>query len=69
MTGAIADEYGLKYKYQCSVRGCWKQKRECGYKELAMHNMVQHGVIEVVLAAQDKPELVRYKKNLPKIWN
>jgi len=57
-TGKVIDEFGRQYKYQCSVAGCWKQKKNCGYKELAMHNTVEHGVIESVLELETDPELL-----------
>jgi len=57
-TGKIIDEFGRQYKYQCSVAGCWKQKRQCGYKELAMHNTVEHGVIESILELETDPGLL-----------
>jgi len=51
-SGNVIDEFGNKYKYQCKVKGCWKQKKECGYKELAMHNAIEHGVLEEILALE-----------------
>jgi len=57
--GKVIDEYGRSYKYMCSVKGCWKQKKEVGYKELAMHNTVEHGVMELILAEETDPTLVR----------
>jgi len=50
--GKVIDEFGKKYKYQCKVKGCWKQDKECGYKELSMHNLIEHGVLEEILALE-----------------
>jgi len=58
--GKVKDEFGISYKYMCSVRGCWKAKKkaEVGYKELALHNCAEHGVLEQILEEETRPELI-----------
>jgi len=58
--GKVIDEFGSKYKYNCEVKNCWKSKKPaCGYKEMALHNAAEHGVLEKVLAADERPALKR----------
>jgi len=58
--GKVKDEFGISYKYSCSVKGCWKAKKkaEVGYKELALHNSAEHGVLEQILEEETRPELI-----------
>lgn len=57
--GELKDEYGASYRYKCSVKGCWKAKKkvDVGYKEMALHNVAEHGVLELMLADESRPEL------------
>jgi len=57
--GDLKDEYGASYRYRCSVKGCWKAKKkvDVGYKEMALHNVAEHGVLELMLEEENRPEL------------
>jgi len=59
-TGKVKDEFGVSYKYTCSVKGCWKAKKkaEVGYKEIALHNCAEHGVLELILEEETRPKLI-----------
>jgi len=58
--GKVVDEFGSKFKYNCTVKNCWKStKPACGYKEMALHNVAEHEILEKVLADDDRPVLKR----------
>ena len=59
--GDLKDEYGASYRYRCSVKGCWKAKKkvDVGYKEMALHNVAEHGVLELMLAVSHMKLLSR----------
>jgi hypothetical protein len=52
--GKPKDEYGVKYRYRCSVPGCTArcQAKAVGFKEFAIHSGREHHMVEKVMAVE-----------------
>ena len=54
------DEYGRVYRYKCGFKGCWKAtKKDCGYKEYALHMVTDHDKLGDILEGDERPDLVK----------
>ena len=62
--GAEMDE--TEAIYQCSIRGCWLQKngKKVNYRVYAQHMAGQHGILEKILEADQRPQSKAILKRL-----
>ena len=65
------EEFGHRFKYKCTVEGCDKgsvKAKQTGYKELAIHTSMMHGVLErwaeqsQVKGAQELYQILRMRR-------